>query len=124
MKPAPSSDAPSLGSRLDALLQPFVNDEAELSHRLDQLQQQIDLLQTDADEAERDLQVVRAAKVDALRHAVADDPLLRAAFGPSEPADATPLQVVSDAPHLADPDAPHAEAEATRDGHPLLSPTG
>ncbi|MEL7087750.1 MAG: hypothetical protein AAGL98_04805 [Planctomycetota bacterium] len=93
---------PMPGAAIDAVLAPFVQDEADLHSRLENTQRQIDELQAEADQIGRDLEVIRSAKVEALRQAAAEDPLLSQAF-------MGPIGQTSD----AEPDR-----------HPLLSPTG
>lgn len=97
-----SKHPPTPGAAIDAVLAPFVGDEADLEQRLENTQHQIDELRSEADQIEHDLDVIRSAKVEALRQAAADDPLLREAF-------MNPIGITSD----AEPDR-----------HPLLSPTG
>ncbi|MEM7625219.1 MAG: hypothetical protein AAF333_06280 [Planctomycetota bacterium] len=95
---------PSPGTAIDAVLAPFVKDEAELEQRLETTSQQIEDLRSEAEQIEHDLDVIRTAKVEALRQAAADDPLLREAF--------------------LNPIGSTADAGAEADRHPLLSPAG
>ncbi len=102
---------PTLGQKIDTLLEPFLRDEAELHKRLEELTAQIELLQIDVTEAERDLAVVGQARTDALQQAAQSDPLLKAVFGRSAPAPAE--------------SAERSEAVPTNaESHPLLSPAG
>ena len=102
---------PTLGQKIDTVIEPFVRDETQLQERAADLQSQIDALVREVDEVQRDLGVVRSAKIEALREASKSDALLRAVFGlaSDESAEAT-LSLAVDA--------------AGSDAHPLLSPAG
>ena len=96
-----SSPTPlTLGTAIDEALAPFEQDEIDLERRLQDTLQQIEDLRAEAGQIERDMGVIRVAKLEALRRAAADHSLLREAF---LAADETP-------------------AEYPADGHPLLSP--
>lgn len=108
----PSPKTP--GEMIDAVLTPYINDEAHLAQRLEQTQAQITELQVEMDQIGNDLEVIKSAKLDALREAVGQEPLLRAAFSGQGDAvaPAEELEVVED-------DQPQP-----KDRHPLLSPIG
>lgn len=101
------SDAstPSPGALIDAALAPFTEDEARLITSIGDTRKQIQKLEDDLLEAENDLAVVRSAKIDALKKAVADHDLLAAAFLPQ-----------TDGQADADPEQP------SESSHPLLKP--
>ncbi|MEM9417831.1 MAG: hypothetical protein AAGA25_02095 [Planctomycetota bacterium] len=95
--------APTLGAKIDEILSPFLRDEADLQKRMDELKAEIDQLQTEMTQVNEDLSVVQSAKVDALRQAAKDDPVLSAVFMAGQ---AGPKLV---------------EDDSENDGHPLLS---
>lgn len=105
--------AETLGAKIDAVLEPFLKDEARLERQIDKLRRQIRTLKAEVAQIERDLEVVRSAKVDALRRLAAADPVLAAALAPA----AAHGSATQNTTTPADP-APPAE----QDGHPLLSP--
>ncbi|MEO1237035.1 MAG: hypothetical protein AAFX76_09630 [Planctomycetota bacterium] len=109
--------APTLGGKIDAVLEPFVHDEAELTARIDDLERQIESLTAEADDARRDLDVVQSAKIDALRQAVTFDPLLKAAFAGMTESNGGEAE--HDEPELVE-----VEGEVEGDAHRLLSPAG
>ena len=108
--------SPTLGQKIDTLLEPFVRDETQLQQRLEELQAQIELLQQDVAEAQRDLAVVGQSKIAALRDAAQQDPTLQAVFAVASDAvgtDSAGTDVGETVSVNAAPDAA---------GHPLLSP--
>jgi len=106
---------PTLGSKIDALLTPFVEDETNLKNRLSAIQEEAEKLEHEKLQINEDLGVVQAAKIDALRQAAEADPLLSAVFGSTS------------APKLATDEGDEAEGndiattKTNSDGHPLLS---
>ncbi len=90
----------SPGAVIDAALAPFTEDETRLIGSIADARAKIQKLEDEMAEAERDLAVVRSAKIDALKQAVADNDLLAAAFLP----------------------AADGEPATDSDGHPLLKP--
>ncbi|MEO0514582.1 MAG: hypothetical protein AAF086_04725 [Planctomycetota bacterium] len=104
---------PTLGSKIDALLSPFVEDEAKLQQRLAAIHDEAERLKVEMKEVNEDLAVVQAAKVDALRQAAEADPLLSAVFGSTS----APKLVVDEADESDEPEIEVVEG----DGHPLLS---
>lgn len=114
---------PTLGSKIDAILTPFVEDEAELQKRLTAIHDEAERLKIEMQQVNEDLAVVQSAKIEALREAAEADPLLSAVFtqsaGPKLVAD---TEVGADADVDTD-DSKREDNEATNpiDGHPLLS---
>jgi hypothetical protein len=103
---------------IDAVLEPFSRDETQLMGRLDEIQQHLTALTREAAEMENDLQVVRAARVDALRQAAAQNPLLQAAFLGSVAAAAEGTTLEEAGANL------ELVSDPKGDSHPLLAPTG
>ncbi len=104
---------PTLGSKIDAVLTPFVEDEAKLQKRLAVIHDEAERLKIEMQQIHEDLAVVQAAKIDALRQAAESDPLLSAVFA-SNP---SPKLVTDDGQ-----DEPEVIEEPVQgDGHPLLS---
>lgn len=102
----------TLGEKIDALLAPFVQDEAELQKHLEQLEAEAQRIQVESAQAREDLAVIQSAKVNALREAAGYDPLLRAVFAEGsaknlESQEESPLEIVDEG--------------GQGDGHPLLS---
>ena len=106
-----SSATPTIGQKIDTVIEPYVRDEAQLQERAADLESQIEALGREVQDVQRDLGVVRSAKIEALREASKSDALLRAVFGlaSDESAEAT-LSLAVDS--------------AGSDTHPLLSPAG
>lgn len=112
------SDSPTqtLGSKIDALLTPFAEDEAKLHERLAQIHEEVEQLKIEMGQVNQDLVVIEAAKIDALRAAAAADPLLSAVFSATNP---TPKLVTDDG--ADEPELEVIEEAPEGDGHPLLS---
>lgn len=110
------SSTPTLGSKIDALLKPFAEDEAKLQLRLAEIHDEAERLKIEMGQVNQDLAVVEAAKIDALRAAAAADPLLSAVFSASGPVPKLVTDEEADEPEI------EVIGEATNgDGHPLLS---
>ncbi len=91
------------GQALDAVLQPFREDEARLRQRLAEQRALRADIQQQVNETKRELALLQQSMIDALRHGGKDHPLLAAAFFPEDA----------------------SAAEPDEDGsHPLLKPAG
>lgn len=119
-KPAPKTDAESLGAKIDAVLAPFAADEARLQESISGLEAQIAKLQDEIEGSRNDLSVVQSSKIESLREAAKSDPLLSVAFaGLTEMSASAP-----DAGAEELPMAPEADADAeepSQGGHALLN---
>ena len=111
------NDAMTIGQKIDAVLGPFVEDESRLDDRLADLDRQLEALQAERAQAQEDLSFIRTAKINALRDAAADDPLLQAAFGPAI-AEAEAAEAAASAESSIDHDgrASGSDDEAEDDG--------
>lgn len=120
-----SANENSIGARIDALLSPFLEDEARLLSQLEGLKNRMQELQDEAKQAENDLAVIRRAKIEAVRDAAKSDPILRAVFlETNATADVAHSNNTADG-ETHDDDALELTEEHEVNGvdrHPLLSP--
>ena len=101
---------------LDAILAPFAADEQRLLNTIEEMEAKIAELGAEIEGSRSDLSVVQTSKVESLRDAAKDDPLLSAAFlGVAAAAEAA-QQVVESADPPVDPSADGEDGG----GHSLL----
>ena len=90
--PTSSGSAAALTARITATLGPLDADEQACCEKLEELERQVADLQEQFRDAEDNLRIIKAAKVDAIRSLMGADPLLAQAFGagdaPAEAAEA------------------------------------
>ena len=118
----------TLGARLDAILAPFASDEQRLVESITEMQTQIAELQASIESSNHDLNVVQTSKIETLREAAKEDPLLSAAFmGVAAAAEAQQRkQQAGIATPSVSPPAPEPEPELKvvedeESGHSLLN---
>ncbi|BAM03000.1 hypothetical protein [Phycisphaera mikurensis] len=121
--PISAGSAAALTARITATLGPLDADEQACCEKLEDLGAKVAELQAQISDAEENLRIVKAAKVDAIRSLMNDDPLLSQAFGGSAAEaveEAAALEEDEDVVEATAEDEDAAGDADADDGNPLL----